>query len=192
MVVEQRAIAVVAAATAVGDDAGVRLRVILVLVVPAIPPPHRSRERRLHPSRDDLPPSSRQRCPRPGARSALLGRGALAAGAAWGLRALSLREEEEEGGAWRRLGAAGAGGKGGGQRRRRRRGEFGLNTAIFLRNYFLVRQELHAGALCGCCGGVQTTKYLPPGKRWLPVFPHFNQRSGSAVEAQRMRSGRGG
>jgi hypothetical protein len=46
---------------------------------------------------------------RPDARSVLLGRGALAAGAAWGLRALSLREEEEEGGAWRRLGAAGGG-----------------------------------------------------------------------------------
>jgi len=40
----------------------------------------------------------------------LLGRGALAAGAAWGLWALSLREEEEEeGGAWRRLGAVGGG-----------------------------------------------------------------------------------
>ena len=41
--VEQRAIAVVvaaaAAAAAVGDDAGVRLRVILVLVGPAIPLP---------------------------------------------------------------------------------------------------------------------------------------------------------
>ena len=36
-------------------------------------------------------------------------------------------------------------------------------------------------------GGVKTTKYLPPGKRWLPVFPHFNQRSGSAVA----RSGSG-
>jgi hypothetical protein len=38
--VEQRAIAVAAAAAAaVGDDAGVRLHVILVLVGPAIPPP---------------------------------------------------------------------------------------------------------------------------------------------------------
>jgi hypothetical protein len=38
--VGQRAIAVVAAAAAaVGDDADVRLRVIVVLVVPAIPPP---------------------------------------------------------------------------------------------------------------------------------------------------------
>jgi hypothetical protein len=55
------------------------------------------------------PPSSRRRRTRPDARSASLGRGALAAGAAWGLRALSLREEEEEGGAWRRLGAAGGG-----------------------------------------------------------------------------------
>ncbi len=42
-------------------------------------------------------------------RSALLGQGTLAAGAAWGMWALSLREEEEEGGAWRRLGAAGGG-----------------------------------------------------------------------------------
>ncbi len=55
------------------------------------------------------PPSSRRRHTRPNARSASLGQGALAAGAAWGLRALSLREEEEEGGAWRRLGAAGGG-----------------------------------------------------------------------------------
>jgi hypothetical protein len=37
--VGQRAIAVVAAAADVGDDADVRLRVIVVLVVPAIPPP---------------------------------------------------------------------------------------------------------------------------------------------------------
>ena len=51
----------------------------------------------------------------PDARSESLGRGALAAGAAWGLRALSLREEEEEGGAWRRLGAAGGGWRQGGR-----------------------------------------------------------------------------
>ena len=109
--VEQRAIAVVvAAAAAFGDDAGVRLRVILVLVGPAIPPPHRSRERRLHPSRDDLPPlltttmhaTRRALCvarTRGTRRRSRLG----AAGS------LSLREEEEEGGAWRRLAAAGGG-----------------------------------------------------------------------------------
>jgi hypothetical protein len=51
----------------------------------------------------------------PDVRSASLGQGALAAGAAWGLRALSLREEEEEGGAWRRLGAAGGGWRQGGR-----------------------------------------------------------------------------
>jgi hypothetical protein len=58
-------------------------------------------------------PSSRRRRTRPDVRSASLGRGALAAGAAWGLRALSLREEEVEGGAWR-LGAAGGKGEGSG------------------------------------------------------------------------------
>lgn len=61
--VEQRAIAVIAAAAAVavgataaiGAAANVRLRIILALVVPAIPPPHRSREHPLPPLRDDLP-----------------------------------------------------------------------------------------------------------------------------------------
>jgi hypothetical protein len=74
---------------------------------------------------------------RQAANSASLGRGALAAGATWGLRALSLREVEAAGGAWRQLGAAG--GKGGGQRRRRWRGDFGLNTPfsiLRLRRYF--------------------------------------------------------
>jgi hypothetical protein len=109
--VEQRAIAVVAAAAAaVGDDAGVRLRVILVLVSPAIPPPLTAVESVDCTHRATIsPPSSRRRRTRPDARSALLGRGALAAGAAWGLQALSLREAEEEGGAWRRLRAAGGG-----------------------------------------------------------------------------------
>ena len=66
-VVEQRAIAVIAAAAAVavgaaiavGAATNVHLRIILALVVPAIPPPHRSREHPLPPSRNDLPPSSR-------------------------------------------------------------------------------------------------------------------------------------
>jgi hypothetical protein len=91
------------------------LRVILVLVVPAIPPPLTAVESVDCTHRATIsPPSSRRRRTRPDARSASLGRGALAAGAAWGLRALSLREEEEGGGAWRRLGAAGGKGEGSG------------------------------------------------------------------------------
>jgi hypothetical protein len=45
------------------------------------------------------------------------------------------------------------------------------------------------GALCGCCGGVKTTNISHQEKDGLPVFPHFNQRSGSAVAAQWKRSG---
>jgi hypothetical protein len=93
------------------------------------------------------------------------------------------------GGGWGRLGAAG--GKGGG------------NTG-FLRNYlyFLVRaggELLQAGSLCGCCGGVKTTNISHQEKDGYLFSPTSTsavaaqwQRSGSAVEAQRMRSGRGG
>jgi hypothetical protein len=57
--VEQRVIAgrPAAAAAAVGDNIDVRLRIIVVLVVPAIPPPSpQSRVSTAPPSRDDLPP----------------------------------------------------------------------------------------------------------------------------------------
>jgi hypothetical protein len=97
------------------------LRVILVLVGPAIPPPHRSRERRLHPSRDDLPPLlmttmhatrralcvARTRGTR--RRSRLGAAGSLSAGGGGGGGCLAAA-----GGGWWQGGREGSGGGGGG------------------------------------------------------------------------------
>ena len=106
------------------------------------PPPHRSRERRLHPSRDDLPPLlvlrdvgltttthatrralcvARTRGTR--LQSRLGAAGSLPAGGGGGGGCLVAA-----GGGWGWLVARGAGGQ---RRRRRRPGEFGLNTGIF-------------------------------------------------------------
>ena len=101
------------------------------------------------------------------------------------------------GGSWGRLGAAGGGwgrlaSRGaGGQRRRRRWGDFGLNTGIFFsETIFFGASQV---ALCGCRGGVKTTKishqekdgylFSPTSTSVLQACP---LHSGSAVEAQRM------
>jgi hypothetical protein len=193
------------------------LRVIVVLVVPAIPPPSPQSRASTAPITQRSPPLlvlrdvrltttthttkralciARTRGTR--RRSRLGAAGSLPAGGGGGGGCLAAA-----GGSWGRLGAAGGGwgrlaSRGaGGQRRRRRWGDFGLNTGIFFsETIFFGASQV---ALCGCRGGVKTTKishqekdgylFSPTTTSMPPACP---LRSGSAVEAQRMRSGCGG